>query len=234
MDGAEELLDNPIWSALTTEHRLLALGDGLARRYPTEIGPLSGLLEPSAEALVALRTSTEIGGLAVLFLESPLKVHPGWSMVRDGAMQQMIWPEGTYPAPAELTAKVEMRQLKADDVPEMVALAHLTEPGPFGRRTAELGEFFGVFEGGRLLAMSGQRLHMSGFTEISAVCTHPDARGQGYARALVAQVTAAILRGGNRPMLHVFATNSGAIRVYEEVGFRLRRYLHLAAMKRVD
>jgi predicted GNAT family acetyltransferase len=184
------------------------------------------------DALGALRALTEVGGLAVLFLESPMEVHPGWSTVRDGAMQQMIWPEGRHPAPAELVAKVEMRQLTADDVPEMVALAHLTEPGPFGQRTAELGEFFGIFEGGRLLAMSGQRLHIAGFTEVSAVCTHPDARGRGYARALVAQVTETILRGGKR--LHVFAANSEAIRLYEEVGFRLRRHLHLAAMKRVD
>ncbi len=234
MPDIATLLDNPIWSALTTEHRSLALGDELARRYPPEVGPLSGLFEPSIEALGALRAVTNVEGLAVLFLESPLEAHPGWSMVRDGIMQQMVWPEGRDPALVDLPAAVKMRQLTADDVPEMVALAHLTEPGPFGRRTAELGGFLGIFEAGRLVAMGGQRLRISEFTEVSAVCTHPDARGRGYARALVAQVTAAILREGRRPMLHVFAANSGAIRVYEEVGFTLRRYLHLAALKRLN
>src|ERR1035437_4005023 len=102
---------------------------------------------------------------------------------------------------------------------------------PFGRRTSELGDFFGIFETGRLMAMAGQRLHLPGLAEVSAVCTHPDARGRGYARALMLEVMAGILRKGEAPFLHVFADHHTAIRVYEGLGFIRRRSLHLAALK---
>ena len=113
----------------------------------------------------------------------------------------------------------------------MVELAELTEPGPFRLRTHELGVFFGIFETGRLLAMAGQRIRLPGFIEVSAVCTHPDARGRGYARAVMAQVLTDILRRGETPMLHVFAHNVSAIRVYQGLGFTHRRHLHLAVLK---
>jgi len=113
----------------------------------------------------------------------------------------------------------------------MVELAKLTEPGPFRKRTSELGAFFGIFENDRLLAMTGQRMHVPGFTEVSAVCTHPDARGRGYARTLIATVMRDILAQNRTPFLHVFAHNTSAIRVYEALGFTQRRVLHLAILK---
>jgi predicted GNAT family acetyltransferase len=124
-----------------------------------------------------------------------------------------------------------MRRLTPSDVPAMVELARLTEPGPFRDRTRELGTFFGIFEGGRLIAMAGQRTRVPGFVEVSAVCTHPEARGRGYARTLMSAVMDRILRDGDTPFLHSFADNHGAIRVYEALGFVLRRHFHLAVLK---
>ena len=115
--------------------------------------------------------------------------------------------------------------------PAMIALAELTEPGPFRQRTIELGAFFGIFESGRLLAMAGQRLHLPDFVEVSAVCTHPDVRGRGYARMLIATVVDEIRERGKTAFLHSFSDNHSAIRVYESLGFTLRRSLHLAVLK---
>jgi GNAT superfamily N-acetyltransferase len=225
------LLDNSIWNALNSEHSTLAVGHGFAKRYLAEIGPLSGLAEQSAAAYEALRTLTGAGGVVALFLESPPVARESWSIVRGGLMSQMIWSGVNGPTDASLGGQAMLRPLTFADVPAMLDLAKLTEPGPFGRRTIELGNFFGVFESGRLMAMAGQRLHLPGFAEVSAVCTHPDARGRGYARALMSEVMAAILRRGETPFLHVFADNYPAIRVYEGLGFARRRSLHLAVLK---
>jgi len=124
-----------------------------------------------------------------------------------------------------------LRHLTRADVPAMVELAELTEPGPFRARTSELGEFFGIFESGHLLAMAGQRIRLPGFIEVSAVCTRPDARGRGYARVVMSEVIADILGRGALPMLHVLADNHAAIRVYEALGFTHRRRLHLAVLQ---
>jgi predicted GNAT family acetyltransferase len=112
-----------------------------------------------------------------------------------------------------------------------VALAELTEPGPFRERTIELGAFYGIFEKGRLLAMAGQRMHLPDSVEVSAVCTHPDARGRGYARKLIATVMDEINERGKTPFLHSFADNYSAIRVYERLGFTQRRTFQLAVLK---
>jgi predicted GNAT family acetyltransferase len=124
-----------------------------------------------------------------------------------------------------------MRLITQSDVPAMVELAKLTEPGPFRNRTHELGTFFGIFQGSRLVSMAGQRMRVPGFVEVSAVCTHPDARGRGHARTLMSAVMELILQDGDTPFLHSFADNHAAIRVYEAIGFRLRRYFHLAVLK---
>jgi ribosomal protein S18 acetylase RimI-like enzyme len=225
------LLDNPIWNSLTTEHINFSLGDGLARRYHREIGPLSGISEQTPAAYEALRSLAGPDGLQVLFLEEPPVKRPGWTLVRGGVLSQMVFARTDLPKPSALQANAELRVLTSADVPAMVELAKLTEPGPFRCRTCELGVFYGIFESGRLLAMAGQRTHVAGFIEVSAVCTHPDARGRGYARATMSVVMADILQREEIPYLHSFEDNYSAIRVYEGLGFRLRRSLHLAVLK---
>jgi len=228
------LLDNPIWSALTTAHSALTVGNVLARRYPAEIGPLSGTANSTPEAYEALRESTAAGGVAVLFLTTPPEPREGWSVLRTGEIDQMVW-RGSELAEREAVGGAvsagELRPLTVDDAAAMVELARMTEPGPFEMRTQELGRFFGVMEGGRLLAMAGERMRMPGFAEVSAVCTHPDARGRGYARRLMLEVMAGA-RSGETPLLHVLSSNAAAIRVYEGIGFRRRRGLWFEALQR--
>ncbi|HTB96393.1 MAG TPA: GNAT family N-acetyltransferase [Terracidiphilus sp.] len=224
-------LDNPIWNSLTTSHAGFALGSGLARRYPTAIGPLSGIAEESDAACDDLRTLAGPGGILVLFLPRPFSPREGWTLVREGPLTQMICLDPPSAANALLQSGATMRTLTASDVPAMVALAELTEPGPFRERTHELGLFLGIFEDDRLVSMAGQRTRSPGFVEVSAVCTHPDARGKGYARTLMLAVMDDIRRGGATSYLHAWAHNHSAIRVYRDLGFIHRHTLHVAALR---
>jgi ribosomal protein S18 acetylase RimI-like enzyme len=226
-----EWLDNPIWSALTTDHAHLALGGDGARRYPEEIGPLSGMPEQSDAGYAALRALVGPGGVVALFLREAPRVPAGWTLVRSGTIQQMIANRPAF-VPRVAPVGAELRKLTADDAAAMVELAKLTEPGPFRLRTLELGTFYGIVQAGRLLAMAGKRLHVPGYVEVSGVCTHPEARGRGYARMLMSCVMEEIVRMGKTPFLHSFADNHGAIRVYASLGFTLRQQFELAVVRR--
>jgi ribosomal protein S18 acetylase RimI-like enzyme len=227
----DALLDNPIWNSLTTLHAHLAVGahtgHGLARRYPADIGPLSAFQSQSSEAYADLAAIVPEGDVAALFLEDPPELPTGWQLLRGGTLVQMVC--STVPDQPSLADAIV--RMESADFPEMVALAALTEPGPFRERTATLGGFVGVRVDGRLAAMAGQRLSPGGFTEVSAVCTHPDFRGRGYAQALVAAVARDIHAAGYVPFLTALESNTGAIRIYQQVGFVLRRRFELAVLK---
>jgi ribosomal protein S18 acetylase RimI-like enzyme len=228
---SEALLDNPIWNSLATRHAHLAIGadigHGLARRYPADIGPLSAVQELTSEAYADLAAIVPEGDVAVLFLENSLEIPAGWQLLRDGTLVQMVCrTDPDRPSLAEA-----ILPMTSTDFPEMVALASLTEPGPFRDHTANLGGFVGIRVDGRLAAMAGQRLAPTGFAEVSAVCTHPDFRGRGYAQALVAAVTRNIHSEGRMPFLTSFEANAGAVRIYQQVGFIHRRIFQLAVLK---
>ncbi len=137
--------------------------------------------------------------------------------------RQMIWPGGGFPNRPDSKADARVVGLDSDNVPEMLILAARTEPGPFWPRTRELGTYLGVRVDGALVAMAGERLRPPGWTEISAVCTAPEARGQGHAARLVGALAARVLARGERPFLHVAEKNTGAIALYERLGFKTRR-----------
>ena len=233
-DAEPHPLDLPIWNSLLTEHRGLALANHGARRYPAPIGPLSGIAGQSEENYEALRPLAGPGGVVALFCTEAPAPGSGWTLIRGGVLTQMVCEQPRTETPVRLTRGEELRPLAAADVPAMVELAELTEPGPFRERTIELGPFFGIFESGRLLAMAGERMHLPHHVEVSAVCTYPDARGRGYARLLITTVMDEIVQRGKTPFLHSFADNYAAIRVYESLGFRQRRTFELAVVKNRD
>jgi predicted GNAT family acetyltransferase len=139
----------------------------------------------------------------------------------------MVW-NGSAPPPV----KHSVEDLEISRVDEMLALVELTKPGPFFRRTPELGSYLGIYEAGQLLAMAGERLRPLGYTEISAVCTHPEYRDRGYASSLVSALIQKITKRDETPFLHVRTENVGAIRVYEKLGFKTRRVVNIALVKR--
>jgi predicted GNAT family acetyltransferase len=229
--SGEALLDNPMLNSLLTDHSGLALVSGAVRRFPAEIGPLAGIPDQSAQHYEDLRTLAGPDGVVVLFLDHPATPPAGWTLLRDGQIDQMICTGHSQRPARLLPLEAEMRRLNADDAHAMVALAKLTEPGPFHLRTHQLGSFFGIFHGCRLMAMAGQRMKFPRHVEVSAVCTHPDARGRGYAAALMSTVMEEIRAQGKTPILHTFAHNVNAIAVYRSLGYELRRSFELAVLR---
>jgi predicted GNAT family acetyltransferase len=221
----KHLLDNPIWQALSTAQRALAEGNGLARRFPSDVAPFAGLIDQSPAAYHALEEILP-GAVSALFLDAEPVLPIHWEIVYSGEMYQMICE-----APAHLEENQVFGELTKADVPEMLALTKLTEPGPFLPRTIELGAYIGIHDAGTLVAMAGERLHLTGFTEISAVCTHPQYRGRGYGNALLSALVSRIMRRGETPFLHVRTGNVTAVGLYEKLGFKVRAQLHLAVIK---
>jgi len=224
------LLDNPILNSLESHHAKWAIVEGAARRYPAEVGPLSGMPDQSLAHYDSLRRLAGLGGILGLFFQSPPAPPQGWSLVRGGRLTQMVATSPDIEQATPRRSNTDFRPLAAADVPAMLELTELTEPGPFRKRTFELGKFYGAFESDRLVSMAGQRMSLPGFVEVSAVCTHPDARGRGYARVLMSTVIHDILQRGKLPFLHAFADNP-AVRLYESLGFVHRRTFHLAVLK---
>jgi ribosomal protein S18 acetylase RimI-like enzyme len=229
--AGSSLLDNPILNSLLTNHSSLALAHGRARRFPAEIGPLSGMPDQSAESYCDLRAVAGPEGVAVLFLEEPPAPPAGWTLLRGGLIDQMICTEPARREQRLLPLEATMRPLVAGDSHAMMELAQLTEPGPFQMRTIELGAFYGIFHDCRLMAMAGEQLRLPGFIEVSAVCTHPDVRGRGYAPALMSTVMDHIYAQGKTPILHSFSSNEAAIAVYRRLGFTRRRSFELAVLR---
>jgi ribosomal protein S18 acetylase RimI-like enzyme len=227
---AEAHLDSPILNALLTDHRSLAMVEGPARRYPAPIGPLAAAPDQSQPGYDALRQLAGPGGLIGLFLHDPPSLPAGWSLFRGGILTQMICRTPKLDAAGLLQEDATLRRLNVTDVPAMMELAKLTEPGPFRERTFELGNFYGIFAGDRLLAMAGQRTRVPGFVEVSAVCTHPDARGRGFAGVAMREVMRDIVDEGRTPFLHAFDDNP-AVRLYQKLGFTHRRSFHLAIIR---
>jgi len=231
-------LDNPVWSALGgggrrggDTHAAMALRNGLAARYPRDVSPLAGLREPSAQAFNDLRAMVEVDEEVWLLTPNQLALPPEWEVVRARYIDQMVYT-GPQPEQAGVHAW-PLRTLGADDVPDMIALAAETRPGPFVRKTITMGRDLGVRAAdGSLAAMSGTRMALDEYTEISAVCTRPEARGAGHARALMQALMAQIEASGKTPFLHV-KTENGAKQVYEKLGFAVRRGICFSVIRRL-
>ncbi len=220
-------LDRPIWHALTTRQTHIALGNERALRFDPDIGLFAAARDDSPESLQALSELVPREGVAILLQvgESPLP--PGTVAQMTTLGVQMV---AQKLEPLDPPSNVE--RLTAADAPEMRALADLTKPGPFKGRTHELGQFWGVKENGKLVAMAGERMKLPGYTEVSGVCTHPDVRGKGYAGLLSRTVATQIQKRGETPMLHAYASNTAAVKLYEALGFVLRCHVTVTALAR--
>lgn len=227
MTDAAHPLDQPIWSALTSQHRRFAQGGPLAWRYPAAVAPFAVLAEPSAEAFEALRERMAVGETVAMVQVEAVNPPDAFETVLARDLDQMAGG-----AIAGAPAAAELLPLGVEDVPDMMELVALTRPGPFGPRTLEMGAYLGIREGGRLVAMSGERMRCDGFTEISAVCTHPEVRGRGLARILVTTLVQAVTARGEVPFLHVLEENTAAIALYRELGFSKRQTLQYTILRR--
>lgn len=214
-------LDRPAWAAFTGRQRDLALRNGAAVRLAPDYGLFAACV-PGAEAdLAALADAQGIALVEPAITPPP----PGLRVVKRAWCHQMLMEGPFVPRPAP-----DHAVLRDADAAEMLALATLTEPGPFRARTHRMGRFIGVRRGGRLVAMAGERMQPDGFTEVSGVCTHPDFRGQGLAAGLMQAVAERIVARGETPFLHAYSDNAGAIGLYEKLGYRLRAQVVLTML----
>jgi ribosomal protein S18 acetylase RimI-like enzyme len=220
----EARLDNPVHAALSGAHARFALICGHALRYPADVAPFFAL--PSEPSREDWRGAIEVvpPGTYAAIVHAGADVPETWKTLQEFEVVQMIDEH------VNGIDEPEAIPLTAADVPEMLALARQTDPGPFLDRTIELGDYLGIRRDSQLVAMAGERLRFDGWTEISAVCTAPTHRGQGMASRLVGALIAVIQHRSERAFLHVLTTNTNAIRLYEELGFRVRRRLTISVL----
>jgi ribosomal protein S18 acetylase RimI-like enzyme len=218
-------LTNPAYYALAGAHSELAEVKGRARRYPAQVAPFLGLPDdPTVEDWNDLAELVGIGHSGAL-MRHDLPLPDNFKLVQQFDLVQFVAPESFGAEDPEAVV------LGVDDVPEMLALTELTEPGPFRGRTVEFGGYVGLREGGKLIAMAGERFRPGGSVEISAVCTDPAYRGKGLATRLVRAVAAGIEKTGARPFLHTGGTNVNAIRLYEGLGFTISHRMKVTVVE---
>lgn len=220
-------LDRPIWTSLATRQQPLAYGDDRARRFEPAYAAFAAAADRSDASRAALAGLVRDHGEAFLVEAAEPDVPPGLTVTNRAVCWQMIATEDLVFAPCDF----EVVPLTDADGPEMLALANLTKPGPFYARTHQLGDFVGVKHDGVLVAMAGERMRPTGFTEVSGVCVHPDHRGHGYAAGLMSLVAEKIVARGETPFLHVYDHNTPAIAIYERLGYRLRAEMTLLAVE---
>ena len=227
MPSESHPLNTVIWRALTSVQESLAEGDERARRYPAAIAPFAATVDTEPASFQSLRALVGGDDQIALFTTEEVRPPSAFSVLRRASVDQMVLEDASAYAAQPGTPVVP---LGVADGPEMLALASVTQPGPFGPRTIELGRYIGIRRQGTLVAMAGERMRLDGFTEISAVSVEPAYRGHGFAAELVRSLASSIAAQSEIPFLHVFSSNHAAIALYRKLGFTLRRRVHLAVL----
>jgi ribosomal protein S18 acetylase RimI-like enzyme len=224
-------LDNVIWQALTTRQAQFAQSFENAKRFVPEVSPLAAFKEECPEGYASLAGLLPPHDTIGIFLDHPCEPRPGWVFVAGAPLLQMVYENGSVPTNGSV-ANPDIEELGEKNSPEMMELTKLTKPGPFSSRTHEFGTYLGIRLNGKLVAMAGERLKVPGYTEVSAVCTHPDYTGKGYASVLMIKVMRGVHRRGEIPFLHVREDNIRAIEIYRRLGFRTRQLRHFAVLRK--
>ena len=226
----QHVLDNPAWNALVSGNQNLALGNETVKYFDHEVSPFIGLKENTPDNFQLLH-DTIPGSAPVLFVATHNVPQPqNWEQLACIKGYQMVYEAESL----EFAPKFELTTLSEAHVQQMLELTKLTNPGPFGPRTIEFGHYRGIFEGDRLASMAGHRLHPFEYTEISAVCTHPDFLGKGYARELLLYHINYIKKNNGVPFLHVRYDNHRAIKVYVSLGFKTRTEVYFHVFKKSE
>ena len=215
MHGVATLLDNIIWNCLSGPHAHFAAGSGPVRRYAPGFSPIVGCEDPHHPDFTTLANYCEPGESFYVDIWSGSQPQ-GWRIDKEATMIKMTWDA---PTPKD-DAAPDATLLRPEHAAQALELARLTNPGPFGIRTPELGEYFGYFDSGRLIALAGERMSAGELHEVSGICTHPDFQGRGLAKKLTLKLVRRQLQRGKTPFLHVMSHNTPARALYAKMGFR--------------
>lgn len=226
----DDVLYNPVYNALLSGDAPFSFGTDMVKYFDEEVSPFAGFHQDYDKGFDNLYDLLPVGRKILYATPQLINEPKGWQIIDGLKGLQFVFPGGIQPGNYSL----QPVPLDNTNSKEMVQLARITKPGPFGTRTIEFGHYHGIFENGQLVAMTGQRLHVNNYTEVSAVCTHPDHLGKGYAAALILHQLDLILSQGQIPFLHVRADNSRAIALYERLGFKVQREMNFYFMKKVS
>tara|TARA_R110002167_G_scaffold32289_13_gene105068 strand:+ start:206 stop:907 length:702 start_codon:yes stop_codon:yes gene_type:complete len=228
------LLNNPVWSALTTQDIDKNIGSKDFSYLNAEIAPFIGMPHWNKKHQHELLHNVPINRSWFLLIAEEVDFIADIEVVFSLPLYQMTCSELIYINSSK--GHVELVQLGEHHIDQMIALTQLTKPGPFTKRTIEFGGYYGVFDGDKLVAMGGERLHMDGFTEISAICTHPNYQGLGYAAKITKFLSESVFNKGQIPFLHVRADNVRAIDMYKRLGFEIRSniYFYIIRSKKLN
>ncbi len=217
----DHVLDNPIWHALNSGSKKFAFGKEKVLLINRDMGFFAGLPDYTSENLDELYRFLEPGQRVILFPSRELLLDKKWKIHNKHKLLQLVCCRDF----SKLEAEPEIKVLEQNVVEEMLSLTQLTRPGPFLKKTIEFGDYFGFFLGGKLVSMAGSRLSPSPYTEVSAVCTHPDFAGKGISKRVLPFVLQQIQQRGTIPFLHLYPENTPALRLYSSLGFVEREML---------
>ncbi|HTE31786.1 MAG TPA: GNAT family N-acetyltransferase [Chryseolinea sp.] len=224
----KDVLHNPVYNALLTGDAVRSLGTENVKYFDEQVSPFAGFDEENETGFDDLYDLLPIGRKILYAIPKRIKEPRQWQVLHEIEGLQFVFGKDQIPG----DPTIHPVPLDHQHIEQMVQLADLTKPGPFGTRTIEFGHYHGIFQEEKLVAMTGQRLHVADYTEISAVCTHPDHLGKGYAAALIVHQLDLIIRAGQKAFLHVRADNDRAIALYERLGFKVRRPMVFYFMKK--
>jgi ribosomal protein S18 acetylase RimI-like enzyme len=225
----KHLLHNPVFNALSSGDKQFNLGSDVVKFFDEQVSPFVGFEESNTYGFASLYELLPPGRKILYAIPTPITYPEGWQVQHDIKGLQFIYEGG----PIIKNEFENVMPLTEIHINEMVELAALTKPGPFGTCTINFGYYHGVFDEGKLVAMTGQRLHIENYTEISAVCTHPEHTGKGYANTLINHQLQLILQQGQQPFLHVKEDNERAIALYKRLGFTVSRPMNFYFMQRL-
>ncbi|TYA71569.1 GNAT family N-acetyltransferase [Seonamhaeicola marinus] len=211
----EDPLDNPVWYALTDEHSDYHISYGKVKFYHPDFTPFGAFIDIE-DTVKAIKTHSNLLDSFFIVGEEP-KLPPSFSITKYVGLQMIIYNEIEHPISEDI---IELNDQNHEDLMELMALVY---PHFFKEKTRLLGRYFGIYKNEQLVAVTGERMQTKNFTEISAVVTHPDHTGNGFAKQLVAYTAKKILEKGKTPFLHVDQNNTGPIKLYKKLGFKVRR-----------
>ncbi|WP_143305993.1 GNAT family N-acetyltransferase [Chitinophaga vietnamensis] len=210
------ILDNPAWNALTTVHACFAEGAAHAKRYNAAIVSFIACEDPYSQQMHTLDAWIAPGESFYIIGHLP-SLPAGWQVASELPCAQMLLPSGALP---EIAIREKIELLGEEDAQEMYDLINRIQPGYYNMNTRLMGTYYGIRQEGRLVAMAGERMRMTGYSELSAICTDPAFTGRGYAQQLITQLCRQHAAAGITSFLHVAATNERAVRLYEHMGFQ--------------
>ncbi len=220
-------LSNPVWESLCTRQKHFNKGDEEIRFYPADVSPFLAVKNWDEKDMHTLIERIPNRSFSMV-VENEVTLPPSFDIIFAIPLYQMVCKDLH---PSEKTG-IEIHELSYEHVPQMLELTVMTKPGPFYEKTIELGNYIGIFDNNNLVAMAGERMKLTGYTEVSAICTHPDHLGKGYASALFSRASERIVKDGCHPFLHVRTDNDRAIRIYEKFGYKIRSKMFFSVFKK--